>query len=123
MIKLSSKNGFYKPLVKLTITVFLIIHSFSFFLLSFTLCVSHQSTVWRNNSAVEFDSPGVVEFRSAVEFGSLCVVEFDSVLLDVAESTPRSCFLQYSELFLSIYSQAANFSIVCHIFGWSVNLW
>ena len=38
-----------------------------------------------NNSAVEFDNSGVVEFRSAVKFDSLTVVEFDSVLLNVAE--------------------------------------
>ena len=38
-----------------------------------------------NNSAVEFDNSGVVEFCRAVEFGSLIVVEFDSALSNVVK--------------------------------------
>ena len=38
-----------------------------------------------NDSAVEFDNSGVVEYRSAVEFDSLTAVEFDSALSNAVE--------------------------------------
>ena len=41
--------------------------------------------ITENNSAVEFDNFGVVEFRSAGKFGSLTAVEFDCVSLNVTD--------------------------------------